>query len=243
MKELIDEKNLPQSRKEEEDQIRDYIAENTDLDQEEAEDLIKNLDLKTIAAFEEALDKVAQDYERERSKAEILYNFIRQENLKEKLGKKSQLIARPPDELTEEVVVELLTNIDNYEDLDNIDLIETDKDTYYYDIYLWTRQYADTAVILEEKDMKKAIATRTRKDCKIYPRPLQVSALFQPPYSYSLEEIQRTLRAMEEDQDYRDIKTVQASNGGTCIYSTDEMSEKYARSLCEYLEVELEENQ
>ena len=254
------EKNLPQTRAEEEEQIKKYIEENTDLDEKEAAELMHNLDLKTIAAFETAMDKVAKEYERERSQAEILYEYIREEdtvfqtkedadeyireeNLKEKLGKKTALLKNPPQGLSSEEVEEILTNIDAYKDLDNLDIIETDKDVYYYDILLWTGQYADTAVILEEKDINKAIATRARRDCKIYPRPLQVTALYDPPYNYKEEEILRALKAMEADENYQDIKVVQASNGGKCIYSTDEMSEKYAKSLCEYLEVESKEYQ
>ena len=237
------EKNLPQTRAEEEAEIKKYIEENTDLNDEEAAELMHNLDLRTIAAFEEAMDKVAVEYERERSQAEILYEYIRENNLREKLGKKSDLIKNPPQGLSSEEVAEILENIDAYEDLDNLDIIETDKDIYYYDILLWTGQYADTAVILEEKDINKAIATRARRDCKIYPRPLQVTALYDPPYNYKEEEILRALKAMEADENYQDIKVVQASNGGKCIYSTDEMSEKYAKSLCEYLEVESKEYQ
>lgn len=237
------EKNLPQTRAEEEAEIKKYIEENTDLNDEEAAELMQNLDLRTIAAFEEAMDKVAVEYERERSQAEILYEYIREKNLREKLGKKSDLIKNPPQGLSSEEVAEILENIDAYGDLDNLDIIETDKDIYYYDILLWTGQYADTAIILEEKDINKAIATRARRDCKIYPRPLQVTALYDPPYNYKEEEILRALKAMEADENYQDIKVVQASNGGKCIYSTDEMSEKYAKSLCEYLEVESKEYQ
>lgn len=239
----IDQKDLPHSRAEEEEQIKKYIEENTDLNDEEAKELMHNLDLRTIAAFEEAMDKVAAEYEREMSQAEILYEYIREKNLREKLGKKSDLIKNPPQGLGSEEVKEILNNIDAYEDLDNLDIIETDKDIYYYDILLWTGQYADTAVILEEKDINKAIATRARRDCKIYPRPLQFTALFEPPYSYKEEEIERALKAMEADENYQDIKVVQASNGGKCIYSTDEMSEKYAKSLCEYIEVESKQYQ
>lgn len=36
---------------------------------------------------------------------------------------------------------------------------------------------------------------------------------------------------MEADENYQDIKVVHASNGGKCIYSTDEMSEKYAKKV------------
>lgn len=242
-KKFDQEKNLPHSRSEEEAEIKKYIEENTDLDEEEAKELMHNLDLRTIAAFEEAMDKVAKEYERERSQAEILYEFIREKNLKEKLGKRSDLIKNPPQGLESEEVEEILTNIDDYKDLDNLDIIETAKDIYYYDILLWTGQYADTAVILEEKDINKAIATRARRDCKIYPRPLQFTALYEPPYSYKEEEVERALKAMEADETYQDIKVVKASNGGKCIYSTDEMSEKYAKSLCEYLEVESKEYQ
>lgn len=243
MKDILDKNIEIKSRQEEEELIRKYILENTDIDEKEAEDLIKNLDIKTIAAFEEAMDQVAYEHDREKSKAELFLAYVQEENKKEKIVALSKAMKNPPENLTAEDLEELVKNIDTYPELDNLDIITTEKDSYLYDILLWTGQYASTAVILEEKDTLKAIGTRTRKDCKIYPRPLPITALFQPPYNYTLEEIEKALEKMENEEDYQDIKTVTASNGGVCIYSTDFMSEKYARSLCQYLEVESKEHQ
>lgn len=49
----------------------------------------------------------------------------------------------------------------------------------------------------------KAIGTRTRKDCKIYPRPLPITALFQPPYNYTLGD-RKALEKMQNEEDYQD---------------------------------------
>ncbi|MGI6278925.1 MAG: hypothetical protein ACOYJ8_03940, partial [Patescibacteria group bacterium] len=52
------------SRKEEEKVIKEYINMYSDIDDEESEELIENLDVKTIKAFEEAMEKVATEYDR-----------------------------------------------------------------------------------------------------------------------------------------------------------------------------------
>ncbi len=240
MKDFKDlEKDLT-SREEEEERIRDYIDEYTDLEDYEKDDLVKNLDVKTIAAFEEAMDKVATEYDREKSKEEVLRNFVSEMNRQEKLVSLSTLVNGGYEDLDldRETIVSLLENRQDYEDLKDIEIIERDKDSYIYDSSLFTRQYALTAVILEEGNILEAISERTRKDCKIYPRPVQVTALKLPPYAYTDEEISAALDKMKTMDEYSDIGTVSASNGGVCIYSSEFMSEKYARALCEDIEVE-----
>lgn len=233
-------KDSIKSRNQEEEYIREYISENTDLDQNESEELIKNLDIKTIEAFEEAMEKVAEEYERERSNPEILREYIQGQNSREQLVSINKITNEEIEELEleKEEIKEILNNFENYQELEGVEIIKREKDSYLYDTSLWTRQYALTAVILEEGNILEAIAERTRKDCKIYPRPVQVTALKLPPYAYTDDEIYGALEKMKADQNYSDIDTVTASNGGICIYSKDHMSEKYAKSLCEEIEVE-----
>ncbi len=225
------------SRLEEEREIKSYIDKYSDISPVESEELSKNLDFKTIEAFEEAMDKVAQEYDREKSKGEILVESIRKLNKKEEVATIEKLLSDESLNLNREEIEKYIFNKDIYEDLETIEIIKGKKGLYIFDSTLWTRQFAMTAVILEEKDILEAIAQRTRKDCKIYPRPLQVSALKNPPYTYSDEEIFKALDKMSSDENYKDIKTVKASNEGVCIYSEEHMSEKYAKALCEELEV------
>lgn len=236
----MDEKTLENinTREEEEEAIRKYIAENTDIDEKEAEELVKNLDLQTISAFEEAMDSVAKEHDRERSDAEILYDYITDKNKNEKTVSLKKLKEDATENFSFEKIKELLDNKEEHEELKDIVELKRNSDTYYYNSKIWTGQYALTAIILDEKDTLAVIAYKARTDCKIYPRPVQVSALKNPPYNLTKEEIDAALDKMKKDENYKDIGTVTASNGGVCIYSSDFMSEKYARALCEELEVE-----
>ena len=231
------------SRDEEEIVIKEYIDAYSDMDDVESEELIENLDVKTIKAFEEAMEKVAIEYDREKTKGEILINYIRSENNLEEIVSLKELKLNPPEDLTGDDINELLQSVEDFVELENLVIIETQKDFYLYDSTLWTGQYAATAVLLKEKDTLEAIAQRARRDCKIYPRPLQISALKEIPYNYSEDEILGALARMKFDERYSDIDTVTASNGGVCIYSSDHMSERCAKALCEELEVEWKKQQ
>ncbi|NLW42999.1 MAG: hypothetical protein GXY89_07690 [Tissierellia bacterium] len=231
------------SRKEEEKVIKEYINMYSDIDDEESEELIENLDVKTIKAFEEAMEKVATEYDREKTDSEILINYIRRKNNLEEIVSMAELKLNPPEGLNKEKIDVLFQNSGDFIELENLEIIETKKDLYLYDSTLWTGQYAATAVLLKEKDILEAIAQRTRRDCKIYPRPLQISALKDIPYNYSEDEILGAIARMKLDNRYSDIGTVTASNGGVCLYSSEYMSEKYAQALCEEIEVEWKKQQ
>lgn len=231
------------SRDEEKEVIKQYIKEYSDIDSHESEELVENLDIKTIKAFEEAMDRVATEYEREKTKGEILINYIRKLNYKEEIVSLKELRESLPEELNEEDIDHLIENIEDFPELENLVLLKSSRDIYLYDSTLWTGQYANTAVLLKEKDILEAIAQRARIDCKIYPRPLQVSALKETPYSYGEEEIFSAIDKMKLEDKYSDINTVSASNGGVCIYSSEYMSERYAKALCEDLEVEWKKQQ
>lgn len=224
--------------KKDQEKIRQYIEKYAiDLDESEKEYLVENLDMKTIQAFEQGLESAEEELTRPKEDTELILDYISDKNLKEDLASYSEMIENPPQGLESNQVEEILSNIEKYEDLNIIHWIDRDDKTYYFNSYLMTGQFASTAVLLKENDVLEIIASRTRRDCKTYPRPLQVSALNNPPYNYSKDQVLQAIDQMENDDKYQDIKTVEASNGGVCIYSDDHMSEKYAKALCEEIEV------
>lgn len=223
--------------------VENYISEVLDLTEEEAKLAANSLSMNTINAFEEALDKVATEAKREKTDAEVFCDYIVSENMKEKLVSLKAMLRQNPEGLTDEMIQNFSNNLGEYEELIHIVRIDKKKDSYFYSSALWTAQFAETLALLEEKDILEAIAARTRKDCKIYPRPVRIVTLKDSPYNFTDDEILGAVARMSLDERYEDIKTVSASNGGICIYSTEHMSEKYARSLCEYIEVEWKKNQ
>lgn len=92
------------SRKEEEKVIKEYINMYSDIDDEESEELIENLDVKTIKAFEEAMEKVATEYDREKTDSEILINYIRRKNNLEEIVSMAELKLNPPEGLNKEKI-------------------------------------------------------------------------------------------------------------------------------------------
>ncbi len=227
----------------EKEKVVDYISTVPDLTEDEIEMAATMLNMNTINAFEEAMEKVAAEANRERTDAEIFCEYIVDENKKEKLVSLKAMLRQNPENITEAMIHNFANNLGEYEELEDIVRIDKPKDSYFYSSALWTSQFAETLALLEEKDILEAIATRTRRDCKIYPRPVRVVSLKDSPYNYSDDEILGAIARMTMDERYSDIKTVIASNGGVCIYSTEHMSEKYARSLCESIEVEWKQNQ
>lgn len=224
-------------------EVEKYIREYSDLSDEEVAELTEKLDMDTIKAFEEALERTEEELNREKSKAEVLLDYISDRNIENKSVSRTNLLSNPPEGINDSEIQEMLEYLGEYEELENIDIIESKKDLYYFNIFLWTRQYAKTKVLIDEEDILEAVANRTRTDSKIYPRPVQVSALNKPPYNLNKADVIELLEIMGKTEDYKDIKSVEASNGGMCIYSTKHMSEKYARALCEELEVKWMDHQ
>lgn len=232
------------NRVEEEQKIREYVKKHSpELSEEEVEQAVKNLSWSTIEAFEDGLDKAEQEHNRERSKEELLLDYINYCNQRESLVSKNDLLKNPPIKLDKDDIIELLDNIKNYSMLSTLRWIDRDDDSYYFNHQFMTDSFAQTAVLLKEGSIQEIIAERTRIDCRMYPRPVQMKVLKNPPYNMSDERIEEALKSMESDEDFEDIKTVTASNGNMCIYSTEHMSEKYAKALCENLEVSMERHQ
>ena len=122
--------------------------------------------------------------------------------------------------------------------LEKIAFIQGKKDLYFYETTLMTAHFAELDTLIVEKDILRTIATVTRSDCKLYPRPTQFSKL----KAFSEDELEGAAARMEKLEEYADIGVVTASNGGKGFYSTQFVSRGYAQGLIEQVEVEEREN-
>lgn len=126
--------------------------------------------------------------------------------------------------------------------LEHIAFIQGKKDLYFYETTLMTAHFAELDSLIMDKDILRTIATVTRSDCKLYPRPTQFSKLRTYPFYFSEDEIEGAAARMEKLEEYADIGVVTASNGGKGFYSTRFVSRGYAQGLIEAAEVEEKEN-
>ena len=126
--------------------------------------------------------------------------------------------------------------------LEKIAFIRGKKDLYFYETTLMTAHFAELDSLIMDKDILRTIATVTRSDCKLYPRPTQFSKLMGYPFYFSEDEIEGAAARMEKLEEYADIGVVTASNGGKGFYSTQFISRGYAQGLIESVEVEEREN-
>ena len=111
----------------------------------------------------------------------------------------------------------------------------------YRDVILPMTVIRRLDAMLEDKDILKTIATVTRSDCKLYPRPTEFSKLMGYPFRFSLDEVEGAAARMQLREEYGDIGVVQASNGAKAFYSSQFVKEGYARALLEGSEVEAHE--
>ncbi|MCI9510466.1 MAG: hypothetical protein HFF10_12125 [Angelakisella sp.] len=150
-----------------------------------------------------------------------------------------------PEGVTPEEAEELLTKAGTPEAdpaLEKIAFIRGKKDLYFYETTLMTAHFAELDSLIMDKDILRTIATVTRSDCKLYPRPTQFSKLMGYPFYFSEDEIEGAAARMEKLEEYADIGVVTASNGGKGFYSTQFISRGYAQGLIESVEVEEREN-
>lgn len=207
---------------------------------EDLKKIEEHMDAETLEAIDKALDEVEKEQTSTLTPSQILADYIRKINATEKLVCFSKIKLQPPEGLTKEKIVEIVSNLEQDAALNGIKKIDGKKDIYLYDSKMWTERFAAVQALLEDKDILATIAATARHDCKVYPRPLRTIALMDSPYFYTKDEILGAIARLKLEEGYEDIDTVKASNGNICIYSSEFMSKKYAQSLCEYLEVERE---
>jgi len=126
--------------------------------------------------------------------------------------------------------------------LEHVRFVKGQKDLYFYEATLMTAHFAELDSLIMDKDILRTIATVTRSDCKLYPRPTQYSKLKAYPFYFTEDEIEGAAARMAQIEEYADIGVVTASNGGKGFYSTQFISKGYAQGLIEQVEVEEKEN-
>ena len=181
------------------------------------------------------------EIENQKSGAQVLYECLRARTEQSKVTGKKFLTMKTPEGLEKEELSALLALIGTAEcpeELKEITCFKGRKDTYYYDPRIMTWQYAELDAMISEKDLLHTIATVTRSDCQLYPRPTQFSKLMDMPFWMTEDELLGAAARMKFEPEYADIGVVTASNGGKGFYSTKFMDEVYAQALIETIEVE-----
>ena len=169
--------------------------------------------------------------------AELLYD----RTASNKVAGKKWLMKQFAQAPAREEVQALTEGIDKgepHQALRAIDTLTGSKDRYYYDGSIMTREFAQLDALIEDKDILKTIASVTRSDCQLYPRPTEFSKLTGYPFRFSIDEVEGAAARMAARDEYSDIGVVQASNGEKAFYSSRYLKEAYARSLLESSEVE-----
>lgn len=173
--------------------------------------------------------------------AQVLYEHLRARTIKSQVTSKKSLLSRPPEGVSKEEMSALLAVLGGEEtpaELVDIAVLKGRKDTYYYDGTIMTRHYAELDSMIQEKDLLHTIATVTRSDSSLYPRPTQFSKMQDTPFWMTEDELLGAAARFKFEPQYADIELVEASNGKKAFFSTKYMSRVYAQSLIEWIEVE-----
>ncbi len=197
----------------------DSLPDDDDLDEKKADDL-EEVNLEE--------DKVEE--EEAKTKWELLAEFIRIRSGAANLTSKTSLLEEDQD------IDETLKQLSEDENCKDIKSIKGDKDIYYYSQDHMSDNYAMIALLVDEKDVAKTIAEMVRWNSKTYPCPTPRYYFSNSPYFLTEPQIERALKKISTSEDYKDICELETNNKVKYLYSTQTMSEKYARSLAETVE-------
>ena len=162
----------------------------------------------------------------EMTRAQLLAGFIR-ERCNACLITPRALIAKD-----EEDVDALLEEMARDESCKDILQVKGQKDVYFYSEELMAHNYAKIAMLTLEKDDARTVAEMVRFNCKAFPTPTPVYYFARQPFFLSKEQMALIIAQMRENPAYQDIRECAADvNGEQYLYSSDLMSEKYARAL------------
>lgn len=173
--------------------------------------------------------------------AQALATFIYDRTAQSKVSGAKWIRAQRPSGVREDLIASLLATSGQKSPetaMGNIAVVKGAKDRYYYDATIMTEHFARLDALIEDKDILTTIATVTRSDCRLYPRPTEFSKMTAPPFRFTVDEVEGAAARMQFDTRFEDIGVVQASNGMKAFYSSRHMSETYARALLEESEVE-----
>lgn len=215
---LKQEEGTTEETLEEKQDLMDFLG---DLDEDEVEDIKKQIE-EEEAAEAERLKEIPK---------EVLFaDFLRKRSNGALLTSMTQLKEE------EEDLDELLKALEENETCKDIVTIQGDKDLYYYSNVYMSDNYANIAVLVEEKNLPKTIAEMVRWNGKTYPCATPAYYFENSPYNYTKAQIDRALSVISKSEEYSDIQELMTGNNMRYLYSTIHMSEKYARALAEGVE-------
>ena len=165
--------------------------------------------------------------EPERKPGELLAEYIRERS------RAAQLTPRKALEAEEPQLEEMLAEVHSLESCADIKSVTGSKDEYFYSDEIMANNYAMIAMLVLEKDLARTVAQMVRFNCKTYPSPTPLYHFMRSPYNYTKPQLEQALRVLKSGKDTQDIKTVVAFNDVLYMYSTDIMSERYAKALAD----------
>ncbi|MDO5378633.1 MAG: hypothetical protein Q4G52_09900 [Clostridia bacterium] len=166
------------------------------------------------------------------TQAQILASYIRERTRAAMLTPLSLLHSEV------EEADKLLEEMEKDESCQSVLKIEGEKDMYYYDSGLMTRNYAMIAMLIADKDLERTIAEMVRWNCRTYPSPTPVDYFQRHPYYLTRVQIDLALSHIEKNERFADIKRFVSKKGILFLYSENVMSERYAKSLADFAEDE-----
>lgn len=204
-------------------EYEDEVNEDKIKENEERIDLVEFLN----EGEGEEIESLKEVEIEEKSKVELLADFIRGRSAAAFLTRKSSLYE--DDEEIEETL-ELLLEDETFKDITSI---EGKEELYYYSNKVMSDNYAMIAMLVEDRDLSRVIAEMVRWNSKTYPSPTPISYFGNSPYNYSREELEVALKNIKLTDKYSDIGELTTTTKKRFLFSTLHMSEKYARGLAE----------
>ncbi|WP_051569213.1 hypothetical protein [Alkaliphilus transvaalensis] len=138
------------------------------------------------------------------------------------------------EEEIEDSIRKMLEDGNNHD----IKVIEGKKERYFYSEKYITPNYAAILEKIEDGNLLELIASTVRHESKVYPRPTEGKLFYKAPFNFSKEGLSQVLEQMKLNEAYQDIKEVVASNKALYLYSSQFMSQVYAKSLVQWIEVD-----
>lgn len=116
--------------------------------------------------------------------------------------------------------------------------IEGQKDEYFYSSRHMADNYANILIKIADGNLFELIASTVRHESKLYPRPTDGKLFLKAPFNFQKENLEKVLSQIKNHEAYRDINEVYASNGALYLYSNQYLSQTYAKSLAQWIEIE-----
>lgn len=143
----------------------------------------------------------------------------------------------PPLELGEvETCLAEMAEDERYPDIKS--LVASTGAVYLYSELHMASTWAGMALRAEVGDPFATIAETVRDESRLYPRSTDLKLFNEPVFGLNPAELEKYFTGLMEQEEYKDIKIVHASNGAAYLYSSLHMRENEALAYAEFVEVE-----